>query len=97
MLLDGSDIKVDLNLEYRQKGLLWYSTYRVLFDGKYRVTNYTDAEGDISFDFSALLKAAFTTISVWLSAGRRYRICRSTPALSATRSDSRRGSLRPLK
>ena len=53
LLLDGSDIKVDLNLEYRQKGLLWYSTYRVRFDGKYRVTNYTDAESDISFDFSA--------------------------------------------
>lgn len=53
LLLDGSDIKVDLNLEYRQKGLLWYSIYRVRFDGKYRVTNYTDAEGDISFNFSA--------------------------------------------
>src|SRR5262245_15859844 len=53
LLLDGSDIKVDLNLDYRQKGLLWYSAYRVHFDGKYRVTNYTDAEGDIFFNFSA--------------------------------------------
>jgi hypothetical protein len=53
LLLDGSDIKVDLNLDYRQKGLLWYSIYHVRFDGKYRVTNYTDAEGDIFFNFSA--------------------------------------------
>jgi Inner membrane protein CreD len=53
LLLDGSDIKVDLNLDYRQKGLFWYSAYRVRFDGKYRVTNYTDAEGDIFFNFSA--------------------------------------------
>jgi inner membrane protein involved in colicin E2 resistance len=53
LLLDGSDIKVDLNLDYRQKGLLWYSTYHVRFDGKYRVTNYTDTEGDIYFNFSA--------------------------------------------
>src|SRR2546422_1345204 len=53
LLLDGADIKVDLNLDYRQKGLLWYSIYRVRFDGKYRVTNYTDTEGDISFNFSA--------------------------------------------
>ena len=53
LLLDGSDIKVDLNLDYRQKGLLWYSTYHLRFDGKYRVTNYTDAEGDIFFNFSA--------------------------------------------
>jgi len=53
LLLDGSDIKVNLNLDYRQKGLLWYSTYRVQFDGKYRVTNYTNAEGEIFFNFSA--------------------------------------------
>jgi inner membrane protein involved in colicin E2 resistance len=53
LLLDGSDIKVDLNLEYRQKGLLWYSIYRVRFGGKYRVTNYTDEERDIFFNFSA--------------------------------------------
>ncbi len=53
LLLDGSDIRVDLSLEYRQKGLLWYSIYHVRFDGKYRLTNYTDAEGDIFFNFSA--------------------------------------------
>jgi inner membrane protein involved in colicin E2 resistance len=56
LLLDGSDIKVKLNLDYRQKGLLWYSTYRVKFDGKYRVTNYTDAEREIFFNFSAPTK-----------------------------------------
>jgi hypothetical protein len=53
LLLDGSDVKADLNLDYRQKGLLWYSTYRVRFDSNYRVTNYTDAEREIFFDFSA--------------------------------------------
>jgi inner membrane protein involved in colicin E2 resistance len=53
LLLDGSDIKVDLNLDYRQKGLLWYTIYGVQFGGKYRVTNYTDAEREIFFDFSA--------------------------------------------
>jgi hypothetical protein len=53
LLLDGSDVKVNLKLDYRQKGLLWYSTYRVQFDGKYRVTNYTDAEREVIFDFSA--------------------------------------------
>jgi inner membrane protein involved in colicin E2 resistance len=53
LLLDGSDVKVMLGLDYRQKGLLWYSTYRVMFDGKYRVTNQTDAEREIFFDFSA--------------------------------------------
>jgi hypothetical protein len=52
LLLDGSDITILLNLDYRQKGLLWYSTYRVQFEGKYRVTNYTGEERDIFFNFS---------------------------------------------
>src|SRR5262245_30161919 len=33
--LEASHMKVDLNLEHRQKGLLWYSTYKVAFDGAY--------------------------------------------------------------
>jgi inner membrane protein CreD len=41
-LMDSSDVKVDLHLDYRQKGLLWYSTYIVDFDGKYRFTNPSD-------------------------------------------------------
>src|SRR5262245_7464134 len=53
LLLDGSDIKADLKLDYRQKGLLWYSIYSVQFDGKYRVTNHAEAEREIFFDFSA--------------------------------------------
>ncbi|MDE3090217.1 MAG: inner membrane CreD family protein [Chloroflexota bacterium] len=40
--LDASDLKVDLHLDYRQKGLLWYSTYTVGFDGQYRFVNPTD-------------------------------------------------------
>src|SRR6266436_3585397 len=33
--LASSHINISLNLEHRQKGLLWYSTYRVAFDGAY--------------------------------------------------------------
>lgn len=40
--LDSSDVKVDLKLEYRRKGLLWYSTYHVHFDGAYRISNSTE-------------------------------------------------------
>ncbi len=35
----ASDVVVDLNLEYRQKGLLWYSTYKVGFQGDYEFKN----------------------------------------------------------
>lgn len=37
--LESSAIDVDLALDYRKKGLLWYSTYRVAFDGTYSVIN----------------------------------------------------------
>ena len=35
----SSNVAVDLNLEYRQKGLLWYSTYKVGFQGDYGFKN----------------------------------------------------------
>src|SRR5581483_11064391 len=37
--LESSRIRVDLNLEHRQKGLLWYSTYVVDFAGEYVFRN----------------------------------------------------------
>jgi Inner membrane protein CreD len=40
----GSRVDVDLALDLRRKGLLWYNTYGVSFAGTYRVTNpYRDA------------------------------------------------------
>src|SRR5918993_4280265 len=42
--LEKSRIRVHLDLEHRQKGLLWYSTYRVGFAGEYVFRNTTDLE-----------------------------------------------------
>ena len=42
--LEGSDVDVNLDLEHRQKGLLWYSTYKVGFNGAYTFENTTDEE-----------------------------------------------------
>jgi inner membrane protein involved in colicin E2 resistance len=50
--VDGSDVGVSLRLEHRQKGLLWYSTYRVDFRGKYRFTNSSTQEEDIRIRFN---------------------------------------------
>ena len=47
--LDGSHINVDLNLEHRQKGLLWYSTYKVAFDGAYSFHNPSDKDQNVIF------------------------------------------------
>lgn len=49
--LQGSQIDVGLALDYRQKGLLWYSTYRVRFNGRYAFSNTTDAARLMQFRF----------------------------------------------
>lgn len=49
MPIESSHLNVDLNLEHRQKGLLWYSTYRVGFDGAYAFRNPTDKDRDVTF------------------------------------------------
>ncbi|MGV8124861.1 MAG: inner membrane CreD family protein [Candidatus Xenobiia bacterium LiM19] len=38
----STDIKLNLDLEYRRKGLLWYSTYKTDFQSKYTINNPTD-------------------------------------------------------
>jgi inner membrane protein involved in colicin E2 resistance len=41
LTLESSRVDVGLGLEHRQKGLLWYSTYKVAFDGAYVFRNNT--------------------------------------------------------
>jgi inner membrane protein involved in colicin E2 resistance len=48
MPLEASRVRVELDLEHRQKGLLWYSTYKVAFTGIYTFRNTSDQE-KISF------------------------------------------------
>lgn len=42
--LESSHLKVNLALEQRQKGLLWFPTYRVAFHGDYIFRNDTDRD-----------------------------------------------------
>lgn len=46
-----SNIKVGLELDQRQKGLLWYSTYRVRFAGEYTFDNTQDRNGALTVNF----------------------------------------------
>ncbi|HEY0004279.1 MAG TPA: inner membrane CreD family protein [Pyrinomonadaceae bacterium] len=50
--LDSSRIDVNLELEHRQKGLLWYSTYKVDFKGLYTFHNMSDKEQDVTFSLN---------------------------------------------
>jgi inner membrane protein involved in colicin E2 resistance len=45
----SSYIDVGIDLEHRQKGLLWYSTYKVIFAGVYTFNNPTDKERAVTF------------------------------------------------
>ena len=47
--LESSKIDVDLDLQHRQKGLLWYSTYKVAFSGVYGFRNPSDKEQTVEF------------------------------------------------
>jgi len=47
--LESSAIDVALELEHRQKGLLWYSTYKVAFSGLYGFRNTSDKEEAVDF------------------------------------------------
>src|ERR671933_880445 len=42
--LESSRVDVALDLDYRQKGLLWYSTYKVGFAGLYTFRNTSDQD-----------------------------------------------------
>ncbi len=52
--LERSHINVALDLAHRQKGLLWYSTYKVDFAGTYTFRNTTDQEQvNVTLNFPA--------------------------------------------
>ena len=52
LALAGTALDVALGLEHRRKGLLWYPTYRVDLDGRYRIANETDAPARYRFTFA---------------------------------------------
>lgn len=45
VILDRSDIAVDLRMDHRRKGLLWYSTYAADFHGEFAYAHEDDREG----------------------------------------------------
>lgn len=49
MPVEKSRIKTALSLDYRRKGLLWYSTYHVDFFGAYTFTNPSDKPQEVTF------------------------------------------------
>jgi inner membrane protein involved in colicin E2 resistance len=48
----SNSIRTDFELDQRQKGLLWYSTYRVRFAGDYEFENIHDKKGELVLSFA---------------------------------------------
>jgi hypothetical protein len=49
--LAKSDVRAALDLEHRRKGLLWFPTYGVGFEGHYRFVNKSNEVGDVEVVF----------------------------------------------
>ncbi|MDR3763359.1 MAG: inner membrane CreD family protein [Acidobacteriota bacterium] len=49
--VEHTKAEVNFHLDYRQKGLLWYSTYKVGFHSDYTFRNTTDKSGTLAFKF----------------------------------------------
>jgi len=65
--LNSTHVNVDLHLDHRQKGLLWYSTYVVDFAGDYSFSNPTEQAAPFRFQMPFPAQAAVydgLTISV---------------------------------
>lgn len=50
--LESSRIEVKIDLEHRQKGLLWYSTYKVAYSGLYTFHNPSEKDEEVTFKLS---------------------------------------------
>ena len=51
IVLVSSDITVAFDLEHRQKGLLWYSTYKIDFHGDYIFINSSTHDEIVTISF----------------------------------------------
>ncbi len=58
LLIQGNQIKVNLDLQQRRKGLIWYPTYEVEFDAQYKVVNPDAVSQNIRFYFPLPAKEA---------------------------------------
>ncbi len=83
LLLESSRINVDLDLEHRQKGLLWYSTYKVGFTGAYGFRNPSPQDQDVTFtlDFPAS-QAVYDNLLFYLD-GTPLRLANENKSASA--------------
>lgn len=68
----SSKIRLALGLDYRQKGLLWYSTYKVNFSGVYAFSNNTAQTRNISINLPLSAQSAIYNDVKFAARGRAW-------------------------
>lgn len=63
--LQSSRVDVALDLEHRQKGLLWYNTFKVSFTGVYAFRNTSDREQMVTFTMNFPAAQALYDVSLF--------------------------------
>ncbi len=71
--LESSKIKTDFDLAHRQKGLLWYATYKVKYAGQYRFVNDSGKARDITISFPFPDKQAVYDDFVFRAHGKEWK------------------------
>ncbi len=62
-----NQVTVDLQLEHRRKGLIWYPTFVNSFDGTYELTNHDEVEQKVRVHFPFPSRTAtYDAFSVWI-------------------------------
>jgi inner membrane protein CreD len=68
--VERSDIEVSMALEQRQKGLLWFPTYAVDFQGRYAFTQRDEVEREVVMHFPLPPSVVFDAFAVIDEAGK---------------------------
>src|SRR5438132_11772576 len=84
--IDASRVAAALHIDYRQKGLLWFSTYTVDFDGAYTFQNPTPREEEfvIQLPFPAQ-QAVYDNVQLLLADKPLAVTCSGSQAAARTR------------
>ena len=80
--LARSEVQVGLDLEHRQKGLLWYSTYSVAFAGDYTFENPTSQDQRVTFAMDLPAVKAIYEDLVYMVDGQAIQLTNRNTSIS---------------
>jgi hypothetical protein len=79
--LEASEIDVTLELEHRRRGLLWFATFGVDFDGAYTFSNPSDRPREVTIIFP--LRASYEVSSAMYDGFSVRRVDANAPEVSS--------------